>query len=142
MVHTVSHPGESSATFMPMINLKVNDEISIFSTMHFIVGQAKNTMLTLYQLLISHYTKKRMKYQKESENSELKRIVLRLVGIYTFMNFLGSIGHFMSSSGLCEVLETIYGSDTVPHNALRFSHLKGISGSPYCFRSALCNNNF
>ena len=28
---------------------------------------------------------------------------------------LGSIGHFMSSTGLCEVLETIYGSDTVPH---------------------------
>ena len=31
------------------------------------------------------------------------------------MSFLGSIGHFMSSSGLREVLETIYGSDTLPH---------------------------
>ena len=31
------------------------------------------------------------------------------------MNFLGSNGHFMSSSGLREVLETIHGSDPVPH---------------------------
>ena len=31
------------------------------------------------------------------------------------MSFLESIGHSMSSSGLREVLETIYGSDTVPH---------------------------
>ena len=41
MVHTGSHPGESSIAFMPMIDLKANDETCIFSTMHFIVGQAK-----------------------------------------------------------------------------------------------------
>ena len=34
---------------------------------------------------------------------------------HTCMSFLGSIGHIMSSSGLHEVLETVYGSDTVPH---------------------------
>ena len=31
------------------------------------------------------------------------------------MSFLGSIGQFVSSSSLREVLDTIYGSDTVPH---------------------------
>ena len=41
MVHTGSHPGESSVAFMPMIDLKANDETCIFSTKHFIVGQAK-----------------------------------------------------------------------------------------------------
>ena len=40
---------------------------------------------------------------KELENSGLKRIVLRLGGRHACMSFLGSIGHFMSSSGLCEV---------------------------------------
>ena len=52
---------------------------------------------------------------KKSENTELNRIVLRLGGLHTCVSSLGSIGHFMSSTGLCEVLETIYGSDTVPH---------------------------
>ena len=34
-------PGESSVAFMLMIDLKANNETCIFSTMHFIVGQAK-----------------------------------------------------------------------------------------------------
>ena len=41
MVHTGSHCGESSVAFMPMIDLKANDETRTFSTMHFIVGQVK-----------------------------------------------------------------------------------------------------
>ena len=116
MVHTGSHPGESSVAFMPMIDLKANDETYIFSTKHFFVGQAKkynaDPKLTFDLPL---YQKVYETLWKESENSELKRIVLRLSGLRTCMRFLGSIGHFMSSSGLREVLETIYGSDTVPH---------------------------
>ena len=68
--------------------------------------------------------------RKESENSELKRIVLRLGGLHTCMSFLGSIGHFMSSSGLREVLETIYGSDAIPH-MLSSSVIS--RAFPYCF---------
>ena len=52
---------------------------------------------------------------KKSENSELKRKVLRLGELHTCMSFPGFIGHFMSSSGLREVIKTIYGSDTVSH---------------------------
>ena len=48
MVYTGSHPGESSVVFMPMNDLKANDETCIFSTMHFIIGHTKNTMLTQY----------------------------------------------------------------------------------------------
>ena len=55
---------------------------------------------------------------KELENSKLKRIVKRLGGLHTCMSFLESIGHSMSPSSLHEVLETIYGSDTVPHMLL------------------------
>ena len=101
-----------------------------------------NTMLTQHKLLISHYTKKRMKYNGRSQkNSELKRIVLRLGGLHICMSFLGSIGHFMSSNGLREVLETIYGSDTVPHMLSGLAIWRAL-GSSYYFRSALCNNNF
>ena len=116
MVYTGSHPGESSVVFMPMTDLKANDEACIFSTMHFIVGQAKkynaDPILTFDQPL---YQKTYEMQGKESENSDLKGIVLRLGGLHICMKFLGSIGHFMSSSRLREVLETIYGSDTVPH---------------------------
>ena len=41
MVHTGSHPGESSVAFMPMIDLKVNDEMCIFSTMHLLLAKQK-----------------------------------------------------------------------------------------------------
>ena len=116
MVHTGSHPGESSVAFMPMIYLKAIDETCVFSTMDFIVGQAKkynaDPILTFDQPL---YQKVYEKQWKESENSALKRIVLRLGELHTCMSFLGSIGHSMSSSGLREVLETICRSDTVPY---------------------------
>ena len=45
MIHTDSHPGEYFVAFMPMIDLKVNDETRIISTMHFIVGSAKNSAI-------------------------------------------------------------------------------------------------
>ena len=116
MVNTGSYPGESSVAFMPMIDLKASDEGCIFSAMHFLVGQAKkhnaDPILTSDQPLY-HET-----YEiqwKKSENSKLKRILLMLGGLHICMSFLGSIGHFMSSRGLREVLKTIYGSDTVPH---------------------------
>ena len=116
MVYAGSHPGESSVVFMPMTDLKASDETCVFSTMHFIVFLAKkcnaDPILTFDQPL---YQKTYEMQGKESENSDLKGIVLRPGGLHICMNFLGSSGHFMSSSGLREVLETIYGSDTVPH---------------------------
>ena len=115
MVHTGSHPGEPSVVFMPMTDLKANDETCIFLTMHVIFGHAKkynsDPILIFDQPL---YQKTYEMLGKESENSDLKRLVLRLGGRHICMNFLGSNGHFMPSSGLREVLETIYGSDIVP----------------------------
>ena len=76
--------------------------------MHFIVGQAKkcnaDPTLTFHRPL---YKKAYEIKWKESKNGELKRIVLRLSGLHTCVSFLGSIGHFMFSSGLREVLGTI-----------------------------------
>ena len=41
MVHTGSHPGESSVAFMSMIDLKVSDEMCIFSTLHLLLAKQK-----------------------------------------------------------------------------------------------------
>ena len=69
--------------------------------MHFIVGQAKkynaDPILTFDQPL---YQKAYEIQWKESGNSELKRIVLRLVAIHTCMRFLGCTGLLMSSNAL------------------------------------------
>ena len=51
----------------------------------------------------------------EPSNSDLSSIVLRLGGFHTEISFLGCIGHIMSGSGLREVLEVIYSSNTVAH---------------------------
>ena len=79
--------------------------------MHFIVGLAKkynaDPILTFDQPLCQKVYKMQW---KEPENSELKIRVLRMGGFHSCMSFLG-----MSSSGLREVLGTIYGSDAVPH---------------------------
>jgi len=42
-------------------------------------------------------------------------IVLCLGGFHTEMNFLGCIGHLMDSSGLQEMLESIYAPNAVVH---------------------------
>ena len=47
--------------------------------------------------------------------SGLSNIVLRLGGFHTEMSFLGSIGHLMAGSGLKDVLESFYASNTVVH---------------------------
>ena len=48
IVYTGSHPGESFVVFIPIKDFKANDETCIFSTMHFIIGHTKNTVLTQY----------------------------------------------------------------------------------------------
>ena len=47
--------------------------------------------------------------------SDLKCMVLRLGGFHMQMSFLGSIGHLMADSGLQELLEVAYASNTVSH---------------------------
>ena len=51
----------------------------------------------------------------EPNGSGLRNIVLRLGGFHTEMSFLGSIGHLMAGSGLKDVLESFYASNTVVH---------------------------
>ena len=54
-------------------------------------------------------------WQKATEITMPKSInvVVILGGFYTLMSFVGSIGNFMSGSGLNEALQTIYGENTV-----------------------------
>ena len=53
--------------------------------------------------------------ESKPEGSDLRGIVLHLGSFHTEMNFLGCIGHLMDSSGLKEMLETIYAPNAVVH---------------------------
>ena len=51
----------------------------------------------------------------ESCDQNVKSVVLRLGGFHMKMSFLGSMGHLISSSGLQDVIETIYAPNAVGH---------------------------
>ncbi len=53
--------------------------------------------------------------RSQSNQHLLKNIILRSGGFHTEMCFLGSIGHLMAGSGLQEVLEKVYISNTGSH---------------------------
>ena len=51
----------------------------------------------------------------EPDNSGIKSVIIRLGGFHTEISFLGCIGHLMESSGLEELLGTVYAPNTVSH---------------------------
>ncbi|CAG2250738.1 unnamed protein product [Mytilus edulis] len=110
------YPGESSIHFLPMIDLNPSDISCIFSTLSFICKEANRLQvtpsITFDQPL---YWKALMILHNEPRESPLKSVVLRLGGFHMQMSFLGCIGHTMQSSGLYELLENIYASNTIEH---------------------------
>lgn len=115
-LHRGQHPGKASVTFLPMIDLDPSHASCIYSTMKFVSTQAQlydvTPVLTFDQPL---YWKALTIMRSLPNDSDLKRIVLRLGGFHMQMSFLGSIGHLMAGSGLQELLEVVYAGNTVPH---------------------------
>jgi len=99
-----------------MIDMNSSDLSFIYSTLHFVCSEASRyhstPMITFDQLL---YWKALNIIQGESADSPIKNMILRLGGFHLQMSFLGSIGHIMHSSGLFEILETIYATNAVEH---------------------------
>lgn len=49
------------------------------------------------------------------QRSPIRKIILRLGGFHTPMNFAGCIGLLMEGSGLQELLSLVYAENAVPH---------------------------
>ncbi len=115
-VHQGDHPGKASVMFLPIIDMNPSDSTCIYSTLMFISEHAQRhgvtPIVTFDQPL---WWKALMIIESEPEESDLRGIVLRLGGFHTEMSFLGSIGHLMDSSGLQEMLESIYAPNAVVH---------------------------
>ena len=111
-----SHPGKSSVTLLPMIDMNPSDMSCVYSTLKFVCSLANRhqitPVLTFDQPL---WWKAQQIIANEQPDSDLCAIVLRVGGFHTEMSFLGSIGHIMAGSGLQEVLELVYAQNAVGH---------------------------
>lgn len=110
------HPGKSNVVFLPMIDLSSSKDSCIFSTLMFIAEQAMSydycPIVTFDQPL---YWKAMMIIANSDLSSPIKKVVLKLGGFHTIMNFLGCMGQIMEGLGLNELLNLVYASNTVPH---------------------------
>lgn len=116
MIHKGDHPCQSSVVFLPMIDMDPGNMSCVSSTLHFIGQHAQwygvTPIITFDQPL---WWKALQVIRSQPANGPLHSIVLRLGGFHTEMSFIGCIGHLMAGSGLQELLETIYASNTVNH---------------------------
>ena len=116
MIQKGPYPGQSSVYFLPMIDMNPTDLSCIYSTLMFVSEQAKQhgtePVLTFDQPL---YWKALTIICNEPSKSNLKEVVLRLGGFHIEMSFLGCIGKLMECSGISELLEMVYASNTVTH---------------------------
>lgn len=110
------HPGKTNVFFLPMIDLSASSDSCVYSTLDFIGTQGKlynyTPMVTFDQQL---WWKAMMIIENASLDCPTRGIVYLLGGFHTIMSFVGSIGHIMDGSGLRDVLELMYASNTVPH---------------------------
>ena len=112
MLHDGPHPGKSSIELLSMIDLDPCNPTCIYSTLRFVVSQARlydlTPVLTFDQPL---YWKALTIIRSQPNDTELNKIVLRLWGFHMQMSFLLS----MAYSGLQELLEVVYAGNTVTH---------------------------
>jgi hypothetical protein len=107
------NPGKSKVVFLPMIDLCASDDSCVFSTLLFLAEQAilcMNSVLSLH--LINLYTGRGhclFRFLKT------KKILLKLGGFHTIMNFAGCIGQITEGLGLEKLLNLVNATNTVPY---------------------------
>ena len=116
MCHKGSHPGKSAFVFLPMIDMDASNISCVFSTLSFVVTQAKKynskPILTFDQPL---YWKALAICSSNSADEYIKGVILKLGSFHLEMSFIGCIGHIMRNSGLREMMETVNAPNAVSH---------------------------
>ncbi|KAK6167143.1 hypothetical protein SNE40_021240 [Patella caerulea] len=96
--------------------MRSSDKTCIFSTLSYLSNLAHNhklpAIITFDQPL---FWKASEILNDLNDDNDLKNIVLMLGSFHTLMNLLGAIGTLMDGAGLREVLQVIYGENTVEH---------------------------
>ena len=119
------HPSKSNITMFPIIDLNPSDENCIYSTILHVIDQARQMnivtpCITLDQPLWIKAV--------EIVLSKGLNVVVRLGGFHSLMSFVGSLGSCMLGSGLEQLLEKVYGKNTVNHMLTGKAISRGLRG--------------
>lgn len=110
------HPGTTSIIYLPLLDLSASSRSCVYSTLDFIGTQARRynftPMVTFEQQL---YWIAMMIVENSSLNCPTRDVIYLLGGFHTIMSLVGSIGHIMDGSGLRDVFDLMYASNTTPH---------------------------
>ena len=107
-------PGKSTVNMLPIIDVNPGDMSCIFSTLTFIINQAKELNITTPVLTFDQPLPLKA---NEIKYAKIMSIVLILSDFYTMMSYCGSIGTLMEGSSLAEAHRTCYGDVSVKHIA-------------------------
>ena len=130
------YPGKSNVTMLPIIDLDPNDMSCIYSTLMFVIGQAKD--LNIHTPVVTFDQPLWVKANEISLALGLD-IVVVLGGFHTLMSFMGSIGSIMAGSGLSEAMNTVYGADVVKHISSGKAIARSLRGN-FLVESVLTNS--
>ena len=107
-----SHPGKAEITMLLIINLDPTDMPCIYSTLMFVLDQAKHLEVATPCITLDQPF-----WLKSTEiiNTLSLNIIVILGGFHTMMSFAGSIASLMDGTGLTVGLQTIFGGNAVKH---------------------------
>ena len=130
MMHATTQPSNmydvASVSFFPIIDLSSSDENCIYSTLLFVIDEAKRSNIPVPCITFDQPL-----WQKALGIIKVKQlnIVCRLGGFHTLMSFLGSIGNLMKGSDLEELFEEVYSDRGYRKAHFFWSHrVKGSQG--------------
>ena len=103
---------QSSIRFLPIIDLNPSNESCIYSTLLFVISQAKK--LKIHTTCVTFDQPLWLK-ACNIVHAESLQIVCRLGGFHTLMSFLASIGTLMKGSGLEDLFAEVYAENSVTH---------------------------
>ena len=103
---------QSDVLFLPIIDLPPTDLTCIYSTLLFIQDQAKKMNISTPCV-----TFEQPLWYKASGIIAKKKlnIICRLGDFHTLMSFLGAVGEMVSGSGIEELLELVYATNSFGH---------------------------
>ena len=107
-------PGKSVVNMLPITDVNPGDMSCIFSTLTFIINQAKELNIITPVLTFDQPLRLKANEIKYAKNMSIVSI---LSGFHTMMSYCGRIGTLMEGSGLAEAHKTCYGDVTVKHIA-------------------------
>lgn len=115
-VVTRKSSGDYDEYSLPMIDMYPGDQTCILSTLEFISNlAAKHKISPVVTFDQPPFWKASEIVNNAEDRNPVRNVILLLRRFHTLMNLLGAIGTLMDGSGLKDILETIFGQNSLIH---------------------------